>query len=100
MNPVLVVLSVVVVLAVAATVVHLLLTWMERRGWIWYRTKNRPRPSSLGLLEEIYQPSMEYLIEERSSERARGSQDDSGDPPDAGRDPSEHDAHDGSPPRS
>ncbi len=41
--------------------------------------KPRFRGSSLGLLEEIYNPGMEYVMEERASERARGSQDDSGD---------------------
>jgi NADH:ubiquinone oxidoreductase subunit H len=87
MNPVLVVLSVVVVLAVAATVVHLLLTWMERRGWIWYRTKNRPRPSSLGLLEEIYQPSVEHVTEQQVTQDTEADQAAQGEPEDGNEDP-------------
>lgn len=80
MSPALVVVSIVVVLAIAAGVVHLLLTWMERRGWIWYRTKDRPRPSSLGLLEEIYQPSMEHVVEQQVSEETEADQAAQGEP--------------------
>lgn len=65
MNPAITVVGVIVALALSAAAVHLLLTWMERRGWIWYRSKHRPRPSSLGLLEEIYQPSVEHLIDQQ-----------------------------------
>jgi len=55
------------------------------RGWVYNRYNPRPRGmGTLGLIEEIYQPAMEYLVEERASERARGSQDESGDKPDAG----------------
>jgi hypothetical protein len=56
------------------------------RGWVFNRHNPRPRGAgSLGLLESIYQPSIEHVVEERSSERARGSRDESGDPPEAGR---------------
>jgi hypothetical protein len=63
---------------------------LARRGWIYNR--HNPRPpggGTLGLLEEIYQPSIRHVIEERSSERARGSQDESGrgDPPSPERPP-------------
>jgi len=55
------------------------------RGWVYNRFNPRPKGAgSLGLLEAIYHPAIEHLIEERASERARGSQDESGDPPDAG----------------
>jgi hypothetical protein len=80
MNPAFVVAGIVVVLAVAAGVVHLLLTWMERRGWIWYRTKDRPRPTSLGLIEEIYQPSVEHVIEQQISEDTEADQAAQGEP--------------------
>jgi hypothetical protein len=80
MNPAFVVAGIVVVLAVAAGVVHLLLTWMERRGWIWYRTTDRPRPSSLGLIEEIYQPSVEHVIEQQISEDTEADQAAQGEP--------------------
>lgn len=82
MNPVLVALAVVVVLVIAAVVVHLVLTWMERRGWIWYRTKDRPRPSSLGLIEEIYQPSIEHVVEQQVSEDTEADQAALGEPED------------------
>jgi hypothetical protein len=60
--------------------------WAGERGWVF--NKYNPRPpggGTLGLLESIYQPSIEHVIEERSGERARGSQDESGDKPEAGR---------------
>jgi hypothetical protein len=82
LSPALVVLGIVSVLAIAAGVVHLLLSWMERRGWIWYRTTNRPRPSSLGLLEEIYQPSVEHVIEQQVSEDTEADQAALGEPED------------------
>lgn len=60
--------------------------WAGERGWIYNKHNPRPRGlGTLGLLEEIYQPSIQHVIEERSSERARGSQDESGDKPEAGR---------------
>jgi hypothetical protein len=37
------------------------------------------------MLEAIYQPSIEHVIEERSSQHARGTQDESGEKPEAGR---------------
>jgi hypothetical protein len=56
-----------------------------RRGWVFNKHNPRPRGAgTLGLLESIYQPSIEHVIEERSSERARGSQDESGERPDPG----------------
>jgi hypothetical protein len=49
------------------------------RDWVYNRYNPRPKGGgSLGLLEEIYQPSIRHVIEERSSEKARGSQDASG----------------------
>ncbi len=55
------------------------------RGWVYNRYNPRPRRAgTLGLLEAIYQPSIEHVVEERSSERARGSQDESGEKPEPG----------------
>jgi hypothetical protein len=52
------------------------------RGWVYNRFNPRPRRTgTLGLLESIYQPSLEHVIEERSSEKARGDQAKSGDKP-------------------
>ena len=59
--------------------------WAEERGWVY--NKHNPRPpgaGTIGLLEQIDQPSIEHVIEERASERRRGSQDESGDKPEAG----------------
>ena len=51
------------------------------RGWVYNRYNPRPRGGgTLGLLEEIYQPSITHVIEERASEKARGDQAKSGDP--------------------
>jgi hypothetical protein len=53
------------------------------RGWI-YHGKHNPRPeglTSLGLLEEIYQPSIRYVVDEIAEEKARGGQAESGDKP-------------------
>ena len=62
---------------------HRLALWADRRGWVYYRTKPKFKGSSLGLLESVYNPAMEHVIEERGGERARGSQDESGDKPSA-----------------
>lgn len=52
------------------------------RGWVYNKHNPRPRGmGTLGLLETIYQPSIEHVIEERSSEKARGSQAKTGDKP-------------------
>lgn len=57
---------------------HRLALVADARGWIYYRTKPKFRGSSLGLIESVYNPAMEHVVEERGGERARGSQDDSG----------------------
>lgn len=56
---------------------HLLATYAEARGWIFYRTRP-PRVRMLGFLEELVQPSVEYQIEEESSEAIRADQAESG----------------------
>ena len=57
---------------------HLGLTAAEQRGWIFYR--HRPRVQFLGLLEEIVQPSVEYLVEEQSSTAIRADHSETGEP--------------------
>jgi hypothetical protein len=55
------------------------------RGWVYNKHNPRPRGmGTLGLLETIYQPSIEHVIEERSSEKARGDQTKTGDKPQPG----------------
>lgn len=53
---------------------HLLLTWAERRGWVYYRSTDRPRPHSLGLFEEIYQPSVTHVIDQQVTEETEADQ--------------------------
>jgi len=56
--------------------------FLADRGWVYNKHNPRRRGvGTLGLLETIYQPSMEHVIEERSSFDARGDQDESGDDP-------------------
>lgn len=57
---------------------YLGLTAAEQRGWIFYR--HRPRVQFLGLLEEIVQPSVEYLVEEQSSMATRADHPETGEP--------------------
>lgn len=58
---------------------HRLALRAEQRGWIYYRSRPRFRGSTLGSLEEIYNPAMHHVMEERDSERGGGSQEESGD---------------------
>ncbi len=59
--------------------------WAGDRGWIYNKHNPRPRGSgTLGLLEQIYQPGIEHVIDERSSEQTRAERDESGDKPEAG----------------
>lgn len=74
-----------------AVAVPLIVAWAlnsrraGERGWVYNKHNPRPRGvGTLGMLEEIYQPSIRYVIEERSSQQARGSQDESGDDSRAG----------------
>jgi hypothetical protein len=57
---------------------HFLLTWAERRGWVYFRSTDRPRPRSLGLFEEIYQPSISHLMEQQVTEETEADQSESG----------------------
>jgi hypothetical protein len=84
MSTFVILIGLVVALVVAAAIVHLLLTWMAGRGWVYYRSNDRPRPSSLGLIEEIYQPSMEHVIDEEARERTVADQEASGAPDEPG----------------
>jgi hypothetical protein len=57
---------------------HRAALWAEDRGWIYYKNKRGPAPW-LGTLESIYEPEVEYILEEESAHRIRADQDDSGD---------------------
>lgn len=63
------------VLAGGAGIWLLTSRFAAERDWVYNRHNPRPPGSgSLGLLETIYQPSLEHVIEERASERRRGDQ--------------------------
>ncbi len=66
-----------VVLVAAGYGLHRAALWAERRGWIYY-SKDRPRPLPIGMLEEIYHPSIEHLVVELGEEAIRADQDESG----------------------
>jgi len=74
------VIGVITALAVLAIGAHLLLTWSDRRGWVYYRNPDAPKGSSLGLLEEIYQPSAAHVIDQETLEDSIRDQAESGDP--------------------
>ncbi len=75
---------VVVALAASAFAAHRTALWAEARGWIFYKKTTKFRGSSLGYLEEIYNPGMQHVMEERDSERGGGDQEASGGGPDPG----------------
>ena len=53
--------------------------WAGRKGWVY--NKHNPRPPGVGmpkLLDEIYQPSVEHVIEQETSERTRADRSESG----------------------
>lgn len=79
------VLGVVVVLLIVAGIVHVALTIADRRGFVYYRNNDRPPPHTIGLIEEIYQPSIEHVIEAEIKDDTEADQDASGDPEDPGQ---------------
>lgn len=72
--------AVILVLGIMALATHLVLTWFERRGWVYYRTPDKPRPRSLGILEEIYQPSVSHVTEQEIILDTVADRNESGDP--------------------
>jgi hypothetical protein len=69
-----------IVLGVMATVLALALVansrWAAKRGWVFNRHNPRPPGSGIPpLLDQIYQPSIEHMIEERTSQSTRADQD-------------------------
>lgn len=71
-------------LLVAAAIVgllyglHRVALFAQSRGWIYY-TIRPPRVKMLGMLEELVDPRVEYLVEEQSSEAIRADQAETGD---------------------
>lgn len=65
---------------------HRAALWAEGRGWIFYRDKDRGRPMPIGILDSIYQPSMEHVYVEAGEEAIRADQAESGDDDDEDQD--------------
>lgn len=58
--------------------------WVGHKGWVY--NKHNPRPPGVGMpkiLDEIYQPSIEHVIEHEASERTKADRSESGDTGDA-----------------
>lgn len=81
------ILGVVAVLGIVALATHLLLTSLNKRGWVYYRNPDAPRGSWLGLLEEIYQPAATHVVEQQTLEESVRDQTESGDPETPGSPP-------------
>lgn len=77
------VLLIIVGSAVLLYALHRLAVFAESRGWIFYKTRP-PRVRMLGFLEELVQPSVEYQIEEQTSQETRADHADSGEPENPG----------------
>ena len=89
MNSLVLALAAIVVLGLVALLIHLLLTIFNRRGWVYYRNPDTPKGSSLGLLEEIYQPSTTHVVDQQILDESHRDQTESGDSEHPGR--SDHD---------
>lgn len=67
---------------IAIYAAHRLLSWMDDRGWIYYR-RRRGTSAALGnamlQVQTFYQPSVEQVLEARLEEPSEAA--DSGDPP-------------------
>lgn len=77
------ILLIVVCVTAALYALHRLALFAESRGWIFYRTRP-PRVRTLGFLEELVNPSIEYMVEEQSSQEIRADHAESGEPRDPG----------------
>jgi hypothetical protein len=54
--------------------------WAGNKGWAY--NKHNPRPPGVGMpkvLDEIYQPSVQHVIEHEASERTKADRSESGD---------------------
>jgi len=61
------------------------LRWAGKRGWVYNKHNPRPRGSGIpGFADQLYQPSIEHVIDEQSSASIRADQDESGGTPDPG----------------
>ena len=58
---------------------HRLALAAERRGWIYYKNKHASAGLGTSLIGQIYQPSIEHVVEEQQSRRIAADRNDSGD---------------------
>jgi pheromone shutdown protein TraB len=72
--------GVVAVVGIVLAVGHISLTWANDHGWVYYRNPDAPRGRSLGLLEEIYQPSSVHVVDQKTLEDSIRDQAESSDP--------------------
>lgn len=63
---------------------HRLFLWMEEQGWVYYWHKRGTGNAGNVLLpiQAIYQPEVNYVLEERVRLEAEAEEDESGEPPD------------------
>ena len=75
--------KVVVVVAVLYGL-HRVFLWMEEQGWVYYWHKRGTGGAGNVLLpiQAIYQPEVNYILEERVRLEAEAEDDESGEPPD------------------
>jgi hypothetical protein len=73
----------VLAIAVVSFALTRLLRHAGRRGWVFNKYNSKlSHPRSLGLLEQIYQPSIQHVIEFEITDRTDAEQDEAGEPPD------------------
>jgi hypothetical protein len=63
--------------AVLLYALHRLALHAESQGWIFYRARP-PRVRTLGFLEELVDPRVEYMVEEQASEAIRANRPEQG----------------------
>ena len=81
------ILGAIAMLGLVALGTHLLLTIFNKRGWVYYQNLDAPKGSWLGLIEEIYQPSVTHVVDQQTLEESSRDQTESGDPDNAGETP-------------
>ncbi|MCC6797822.1 MAG: hypothetical protein IT366_22095 [Candidatus Hydrogenedentes bacterium] len=63
---------------------HQLFLWMEEQGWVyyWHKRGTGNAGNVLMPIQAIYQPEVNYVLEEQVRLEGEAEQDESGDPPD------------------